>query len=679
MPVPIARLRRTLVVGFRRRPRDLSLTAWVELVFLALGTIVAKWVIVSFAFSEAPFTRRLWVTLKVVPLDLLATATAASLVFWLGRRFRVPRRLRGAASFVIVAAAQLLLFATFANVEFFGSWGSPLTFDLLRLAPNLAGYILLVGVSNVSGALTIWAMVAVAGLLGLPAVQACLARTLRRPEGLRRLQLASCATMVLGACLLALPPREHREGMLRNLNLLSMFVPGWRTPHDVEAHPLSAEDEATLRGLYGPPSNAGVQALAPLLGRRPNIVLWIWESVGADHLASFHRGGRALTPNLDRMRAHGSVTFSAAYAECPLTVQTTWALLTGLRPPAMPFVFVEDGALPSHGPTLPGELRRAGYRTASFYASYTHMWATRRIFDIEPFETFEDADTFVARGGSATSGIGVNDDVIVDRSLEWISGQSPAAPFFVMLWNTATHQPYTWAGMPDEIAAAPKYSRYLAAVEHSDALLGRLYAGLTDRGRLEDTVVIVMGDHGEAFGREPRPWHWSHASHVFEDEVHVPFVIVHPSIARSQVATPCTHADLYPTLLDLAGRKVPPGLDGRSLARPMPPGPLFMRAMLWWPLAMRAGDYKLILPGPTLPPLLYNVSVDPEERDDLTARQGDTARALTSALLQWHSSRFQADPTFGYRPTVLGHAVQRAIDPQPIQPSGSRVPPPDIR
>jgi arylsulfatase A-like enzyme len=674
------RVRRALNFAFQQRRRDLALTTCVELAYLTVGTIVAKALIVSFAFGEASLPRRLWLTLKTLPVDLLVTGGAAGLVVLLAPRVRVPRRGRLLVAAAVVAVSQFLLFATFANVEFFGSWGSPLTFDLLRLAPNLAGYILLVGVSNVSGTLTLWAVLAVTGLLGLPLLQAHVRTGLLTARGQALLRRAAGVTVLVGGCLLAVTPREHREASLRNLNLLSLFVPGWRAPRDVAASPLSAEDQAALRRLHGPATDDGEKALQPLRGRRPNVVLWIWESVSARHLASLHPLGQARTPNLDRMMAAGSVRFTAAYAECPLTVQTTWALLTGRRPPAKPFVFVEDGPLPPHGPTLQGEMRRAGYRTATFYSSYTRMWGTRRLFELEPWGVFEDADAFVARGGHAVSGIGVEDDAIVERALDWIGGPPGKEPFFLLLWNTETHRPYTWAGMPVALESASYYDRFLAVIERGDSLLGRLHSELAARGLLDDTVVVVVGDHGEAFGRGARPWHWSHASQVFEDEIHVPLVMMHPRLKRATVSTPCGHADLYPTLLDFAGRDLPPGLDGRSLARAGEPQPVFARATLWWPLAIRTGDFKLILPEPTVAPLLYDIAADPEERNDLSGTKRDVARVLTSALLWWHSERFRTDPTFGYKMpplrTLLGGAMDTPPDKWLARPSGPSSPEP---
>jgi arylsulfatase A-like enzyme len=235
-----------------------------------------------------------------------------------------------------------------------------------------------------------------------------------------------------------------------------------------------------------------------------------------------------------------------------------------------------------------------------------------------------------------------------------------------MLWNAETHRPFTWVGMPDSLREASTYERYLMLLERGDALLGELYDGLARMGRLEDTVVIVIGDHGEAHGRGPRPWHWGHGGQVFEDEVHVPFVIIHPSLLPTKVDTPCTHADLFPTLMDVIGREIPGGLYGRSLARPFPGRALFMQTVLWWPLAIRAGDNKLLLVRPGMAPVLFNTALDPEETKNLRRDEPDVTRVLASALLRWNAQRFRTDATFGYREAGTPRLMQG--QPRPATP-----------
>ena len=155
------------------------------------------------------------------------------------------------------------------------------------------------------------------------------------------------------------------------------------------------------------------------------------------------------------------------------------------------------------------------------------------------------------------------------------AGSTPASkdkPFFSVMWNVETHKPFSWVGMPEELKHAPDEVRYVATIERADALLGRVLAALEARSLLRDTLVVVMGDHGEGLGRAPRPWDVSHSGQVFEDDVHVPMVLLHPALGSHRVDTLVTHADLMPTLLEVAGRALPPRLDGRSFFTPIPHG-----------------------------------------------------------------------------------------------------------
>ena len=237
-------------------------------------------------------------------------------------------------------------------------------------------------------------------------------------------------------------------------------------------------------------------------------------------MRSFHPLGRARTPVLDAASLRGSVTFGSAYCESPLSAQTIWALTTGMSPPAKPFLFVY-GDLPPHGPTLPGEMQRAGYRTSAFSSSYHTMWATKRIFNIEPFELFEDASDYGLTTTYAQNGIGVEDRAMLDGLERWLDAGPRDKPFFSVLWNVETHKPFSWVGMPEALKYVHDEERYVATIERSDALLGRVLAALEARSLLQDTLVVVMGDHGEGLGRAPRPWDVSHSGQVYEDDVQV--------------------------------------------------------------------------------------------------------------------------------------------------------------
>lgn len=585
--------------------------------------------------------------------DLLLIAGALAATLFARRGVVAGRRRRVLLMASCALAAAFVQALAFINVEFLSNWGAPLRPELLALTPTLARYIVVVGaLLDRSGALTIGASCIVATWLAGPVVVSVLGPHLVRGGTWTRPALGLPVALIavaLGASWRA--PASSAEALLRGLS-----VPGLVLPERVSAPTVgarSAEDEQALATLLGPPRRDLVAAFGQLERRPRHVLVWVWESVGARHLRALHPLGRAETPQLVAAMRRGAVWFSQAYAESPLTVQSAWATYVGTSPPAKPFLFEKGGPLPPHGPVLHGVLGAAGYRTAHFNGSFTHMWGMRRILDLAPHDALEDADTLAADGRWARWAGGVEDEALVERFFDWQQQGDPARPFFAVLWNAETHAPYTWYGMPEELARAPLDVRYRAAIERSDRLFGRLLAGLAERALLDDTLVIVVGDHGEGL-RRFHPQDLNHSFFVFEDDVHVPLVFLNPKLAPSaerpvfRSDVPCTQTDLFPTLLDLLGLPAQPGLGGASLAREYQPRPLFLRSILWWPLAIRAGRYKLTLNSPSGRPTLHDLATDPTERDDLAGREPELGRRLRDEVLRHNAATFRTDRSLGY-------------------------------
>lgn len=636
---------------------DLPLFVWVQAAVLAVGLLAAKASAVALAFGGAALDQKLAALWRGAPVECLL-AGSLFLATLLARRLpALTGRGRGAVVAGVLLGVLALLACAFVGVEFFAAWGAPFSGQLLELAPALYRYILMVGLSDSAGTLTLGALLALGGVLGAPVLVSWLRPRITDASRWRPLAwLPAVGLLSVGAVALSLPPRSYREGLVRKLNVLEMFDVSGGDEGLVAVSERSEREERLLRELLGPASDEAARALAPLRGRRLNVVVWVWESVGQRYLRSLHPLGLVATPRLDAAMARGSVEMTRAYTESPLTVQTTWALVTGRSPPAKPFVFAlyghaPDVPLPPHGEALHGLLKQAGYRTGMFNSSYTEMWSVDRVFELGPLDAFED-HAQLASGQVSYSGIGVDDNALRERAAQWVRG---AEPFFAWVWNVETHVPYTWVGMPARLEQADRLERYLATIERADAIFGDFYDELVRSGLDESTLVILVGDHGQGLGRGPRPWTFGHAFYVYEDDLHVPLVFLHPSLAaasptRSQrVDTLCTHTDLYPTILDLLGLPVPGDLDGRSLARTYEPRPFFARSVTWWPQTVRAGRYKLILPEVGAAPSLHDVVADPWESRDISAEEPEIATVLASELARWHNERFTTDPTFGYR------------------------------
>lgn len=188
---------------------------------------------------------------------------------------------------------------------------------------------------------------------------------------------------------------------------------------------------------------------------------------------------------------------------------------------------------------------------------------------------------------------------------------------------------------------------YDLQVANVDGEFGRLLERLESIGILDDSFVVITSDHGEMFERG----FWGHGGvMLYDPSIHIPLLIHAPGqISRMDIQTPTSNVDILPTLLSLAGKEVPPELDGQIL-----PGfseaydlekPLFSMYSAENPafaplkkiaVSMRKGDFKLIATlGYTAEDMfeLYNLQDDPEEIRDLSKEDAATFQQLRDELL----------------------------------------------
>ena len=453
-----------------------------------------------------------------------------------------------------------------------------------------------------------------------------------------------------GALLAAAPARGFRESALRDMNVFKMFIPEQAIQHAELAPPTELERNM-LKGLCGPDQMDGMQTFGKLPKKKYNVVVWFWESVGLRYLKSQHPLGECRTPRLDLMIQNGALRFSQCYVECPFTAQSGWALLTGISPPARPVVFTYAENLPRYGPLLGAEFKRLGYHTSHFNCSHTQIGRVDKILAAAGFDVFEDCENLPNLGRYAQQEWGVEDAAIVERLGQWLDGLPAQAPFMSLLWNIDTHYPYKWPNMPADLQSGGELARYQACIEHSDAALGKLHDLLASRKLLDDTIIVIVGDHGEGMGRPPRPYERGHSMMVFEDSIHVPLLFLHPGFKGEEsreIGAPSTITDIFPTLMDVVGGPAPVGIDGRSLAKPRASGPFLSRSIIWWPASIRAGRFKLVMDRAEGSPELYDLHSDPREAVNVIDRHVDIANTLISTVIRATAQRLKTDPSFDF-------------------------------
>jgi arylsulfatase A-like enzyme len=629
---------------------NLSLVAAILSLLLGLGMAIAKFLAVSHAFTNESLTSRLGVLFKAMPLEMLSVGALLAIALASARLAQRSKGARIAALCFMYGAFAAMLALSFVNVELFRQIGSPVKYHMVLLAPAVGRDLLRSGVSDKLGGMLFCAVLLAGafvfvGLLCRWANSRCTGPWQRRASW-----AASAAMCGCGALLFSQQPRGFREALLRDMHVFSMILPsGTPSTETVLAAP-SALEQRVMAQLCGAPESRGQSAFAALPRKRHNVIVWVWESVGERYLKSHHPLGEAATPHLDEWLGKGGVRFSNCYSQCPLTIQTAWTLMTGLMPPARANIFTAGETLPPHGKTLPALFREAGYKTAKIQTGKTEIWNVRRVLGLQPgFELNEDSDNLANRAEHKANNWGIEDAALVPRANTFIDSVPRDNPFFLMLWNVDTHHPYVWPDMPGDLREAKEKQRYIAAVEHTDEILGELHASLVKRGIDQDTLLIIVGDHGEGHGRAPdRPYERAHSMLVYEDSIHIPLLFLHPALKpKGEPLDPvCSITDIVPTVLDLCGIPLKQETDGRSLAGSFQQRPVYCRSILWWPMSSRVGRYKLLLESADARPQLYDIPSDPYETNDLAEREVDLTNALMCDLIREADRRYKTDISF---------------------------------
>lgn len=317
------------------------------------------------------------------------------------------------------------------------------------------------------------------------------------------------------------------------------------------------------------------------VGKRPNILVVVVDSLRADHL---HHAGdaRHLSPSLDRLAEQGA-RFLNAYSAAPWTTPSVMTLMTGLTP-AIHHVDDADRTLHSSVKTLAERFKAAGYATCAVMPALTlaaHLGFDRGfdqfIFENQghsrvsgPWSTAQ-ALAFLRENAGRPSFLYVhmwdvhyNYNPPVPYALKFQAGRPPG-PGENDDVTARVLQPDRFEELPPDRLAWLE-GQYAGEILFTDEEIGHILKEVDRLGRAENTIIVVTADHGEAFQEHGR---LGHTVHLYEEQTHVPLLVRWPGhIAPARILRPPVGlVDLAPTLLELAGIPfVPERFEGRSHA-----------------------------------------------------------------------------------------------------------------
>ena len=352
-----------------------------------------------------------------------------------------------------------------------------------------------------------------------------------------------------------------------------------------------------------------------------NVILITIDTLRADRVSSY--GSKDVeTPTLDGFADEG-VRFANAASTVPFTLPAHTSILTGLYPPGHGVRENVGYTVGEELTTLAEALSAHGWSTAGFVSAFVldSRWGIAQGFDhyFDDFDlsSFDETPNLsaVQRSGAET----------IAAAETWFEERDDKAPFFVWLHLYDPHDPYT---PPEPYLSQHPGRPYDGEVAYTDALLGGFRQFLEGRGLLDDSLVILTGDHGEGLGDHGES---SHGFFIYDSTIHVPLIIRPPgAFAGGRVVdTAVSHVDLYPTVLDAVGIDLPQPVHGTSLMAfvtgedPPMDREVYSESLYpllhygWAPLrSVRTDQYKLIsAPRPEV----YNLVGDPREGRDLAA------------------------------------------------------------
>lgn len=583
-----------------------------------------------------------WTPIAYIWQDVLV-ALLFGLLVWSSRRLRVARARPSGLSRI---AYWCLAAYTALNVPIALVLSTPLTWPMLRAASGtLADSILLYA--------TRWNAMLVLSTLGIAALlPVVLGRIAPRPTITR-------AALALALTIVVLGPEATRRvetiGLHRTpvMALVGSTVPriaaaaaaaDWTAPF--EAH--ETDDFSHLRGAAA--------------GR--NVILLSLESTAARYLP-LYGATHPITPNLDRL-AESAVVFDNAYAVYPESIKGLFSILCSVAPAFDTTPEVYEAAPCRSMAQILGD---NGYRTALFHSGRFGYLGMSSIVRGRGFDTLEDAGDI---GGHHQSSFGVDEPATVARALSWIDALPHGRRFFLAYLPIAGHHPYE-TPEPGPLRAYDEIDRYRNALHYGDQALGALMAGLRARRLDENTVWIVLGDHGEAFGQHAG--NYGHTFFLYDENVRVPFLVAAPGLLRhaQRSRTTVSLMDTAPTILDVLGVPVPAEYEGHSALDGRPRMALFFTDYSLGLVGLRDGRWKFVHELETRRSKLFDLTADPGETNDVSSAHAARVAAYARRLRGWSAA--QKSALTRPRPQEERGNVKVTVVPTPT-PLDARISPP---
>jgi arylsulfatase A-like enzyme len=396
--------------------------------------------------------------------------------------------------------------------------------------------------------------------------------------------------------------------------------------------PSNGIDDNCIGGdLTAPARSPATESAAAAPGVARNFVFISIDTLRADRMSAYGYG-RPTSPRLAELGAAGRV-FERAYSQ---GTNTGVSFASLQRSATRGAVFDRDR------PTLFGRLAQAGFATTFVNARRDDAWLeTRRWQDYRQviLDGVESIDHVA--GDELWDG-----DRVTDRAIEVLSSLPAEGRHATWVHYLDPHEPRRKMAPYDFGDSASDL--YDTEVAFSDREVGRLLDWLRESGRMRDTLVVLVADHGESFLDHG---HDLHGNRPYDEQIRVPLMMWAPDVAPARVATPVGLWDVAPSVLAYFGLPGIPGAEGRDVLRAEPAlRPIFSETprnlveATFYAYAVTDGEWRYLydVRGNTVE--LYHLTEDPLELVNLADRRPEKAAELRAILARWLDSTVSVRP-----------------------------------
>ena len=389
-------------------------------------------------------------------------------------------------------------------------------------------------------------------------------------------------------------------------------------------------------------SVASVVAVETSRTRSLNVVVVMLESVRAD-ATTVYTPNLPTTPFLAEL-AKESLVVDDMYAVIPRTSAAWVAILAGRYPGTREIVrdYASRTPVAPLDSSLPALLRARGYASAFVTPTSVTYENDSEVIGALGFQKTVTAENIPAPVSGSVTPFGWEDRATLEPIGHWLDERTQhGGPFLLAVMTNVGHYPY---GLPSGYptrhypSRTPEHDSYLNCVHYIDDYLRELVGLLRAHRLLENTLLIVLGDHGEEFQEHGGI---VHGFALYDEVLHIPMLMRLPQAdaQRGNIKGLRQQIDVLPTIVDSLGLRLQgQSMAGRSLLSSPGHEALFFGTHLERSyLALRQGSYKYLYDLSRDSIKVFDLTRDPGEHSDVRANVSISEISQAEIdLLAWH-------------------------------------------